>query len=385
MSLITVPGGGYWPPLRYHTEALAAPSGTSLNAAAKKLAYLIHAPRQGILDQFEIRTASTSLIAVGSSIKFSFQNVNTGADPCEPDGSIDQFRNVSGAVAVGNSWIAPGLITSDGTDTGTKRNVNRNELLALCLEFQTFTAADAFDLAYATIRATVPDGRAFRHFPAEMFYDGSAWSRVTANAPLILALKYSDGIYARISPENPPIKTGLSTAFNNGSATDEIGARLRRPYPTRVDGAWILSNLVVSAGAFDVVLYDEDGTTELTVASIDTDQALATGAEVLLIPFSTEFELAKDTYYRLAIRPSTGTSTRYRGIAVESEAHMAALPGGADWHRTSRVDAGAWTETPTEHPLMGLHSTAVEELDSSGGGGGGGFVAVSRGFKRGMV
>jgi len=76
--------------------------------------------------------------AGGSGLQVSLQDVSlTAGPPAQPDGVVDQYRAIANGEATfaANTWYTSGLLTSDGTDTGTKRTVNFGDLVACVLEY----------------------------------------------------------------------------------------------------------------------------------------------------------------------------------------------------------------------------------------------------------
>lgn len=390
MAIIAAAGGFYVPPIRGHSSVNSGPPPASvLNTSTKRWAYIIRAPKTGTIDGFEFRPHSSSVIAAGSVLRLSLQNVNTAVNPAEPDGSLDQFVDVTGSTVTADQWATTPALTTDGTPSGGKRAVVRNELLALVIQYQSFTGGDAFALAYCAQWQAAPQGdaRPFGHFPAEIAFDGTSWIRVVYRPAPFLALRYSDGSFGFISPENPPIQgaTVLLSAINVGSSPDEAGARFKFPFPVRVGGAWLLSDPSVGGeGEYELVLYDSNGTSVLERVKVDTNQLQFDSVYAMTyLKFAAEHNLLKDTFYRLVLRPLTVVDTKMFSFHVKQIEHMDALPGGRDWHGTYRTDSGPWVDSTLEHPMMGLHVMGVDEFENLGGGSG--IASVGRNFRRGMV
>jgi hypothetical protein len=70
-------------------------------------------------------------------------------------------------------------------------------------------------------------------------------------------------------------------------------------------------------------------------------------------------EVAKDVYYRIVIKPTTGTNVTIYDYDVETAAIMDAAPGGQDFHYTSANTVtpsgeGDWTNTVTKRPFLNI-------------------------------
>jgi hypothetical protein len=87
-------------------------------------------------------------------------------------------------------------------------------------------------------------------------------------------------------------------------------------------------------------------------------------------PFSTDWDIAASTQYRIAVHPDVNAKnvTIYY-IDLAHADHRQALPEG--WNNGgmgSRVGAGAWTDLTTRIPFISFGITAIHDGASSGGG-----------------
>lgn len=303
-------------------------------------------PRTGTLDQVEFRLDT---IGVNQAIKISFQDVS--ATDGNPDGVIDQFRVVpSASLAVG--WITPGLLTSDGTNTGTKRSVTIGDLLAVVLEFDSTLGDVRFNTVQLNSSSNLwPGGSAYTGTN-----NGSAWTKSPNIFPA--ALKYDDGTYAYLSPVAPPMAAVLNTrTVSSASSPNERGLSFQLPMTVAVAGAWAS---IARAGDCQVVLYDTNGTTVLASAVLDKDtQPQGGGPSVTIVPWAPVTLLA-NTPYRLTVLPTTTTSINVYDVSVAANAYLAAMAGGVNFYLTTRTGAGAWSQTTTLRPLLGLLIAGVD-------------------------
>ena len=74
--------------------------------------------------------------------------------------------------------------------------------------------------------------------------------------------------------------------------------------------------------------------------------------------------MSADTTYRLAVKPTTATNVSLYSFSVNAAAIMAAFVGGTQWYQSTRTDAGAWTDSTTNCPFIGLH---LSQLDDGAG------------------
>ena len=119
-------------------------------------------------------------------------------------------------------------------------------------------------------------------------------------------------------------------------------------------GAWVLVASNAAGRDFSVILYDSDGSTALETIAVDVDQFATTSSRLLFVCFTANRDLLASTNYRLTIRPDTASSISLDEFDVNAAAIMDAVEGGQNFHHTSRADAGAWTQTTTKRPAIGL-------------------------------
>lgn len=336
-------------------------TGFTIDAAAEKFGMVIRAPRAGTLDKFEVRLGAVGQ-APTNGLKFSFQDVST-ADG-NPDGTANQFRVVTGGITA-NAWVAPGLITSDGTDGGTKRTVAENELLGCVVEFESFNASDSVNFNGLTL-ATASAG-AIQQAYIDLFT--ASWAKQTT-ALAVVALKYTTSpLYEVVTPDIIPASALNSTSFNNASSPDERGLIFQVPMPCGIYGFLVRYGPSAAGRNSELVLYDSDGTTVLHNPSIDGDQVQSTSARWLFVPVIQDILPAVN--YRVVIKPTSANSVELQDFEVSTAAIMDAVGGGQNWHYTERTSApspGAWTETTTKRawiiPCFGKFH------DGTGAGGG---------------
>ena len=172
-----------------------------------------------------------------------------------------------------------------------------------------------------------------------------------------MALKYNDGTYGFV-PFTFPYVTFNQTTYNNGSTPDERGLIFQFPVAVRIAAAWTQFTPTATNGAFDIVLYDSDGTTALETISVDGNVHRGVGANtggLTYVWFSQSRELLANTNYRLVVKPTTvNNSLNSCDWYMNTAGMLDALEGGQNWHETTRTDGGAWTQTTTRRPMIGL-------------------------------
>lgn len=325
-----------------------------MNASADKMAFIFMVPKDGTLDWFEFRTG-----AVGNNpdngVRFSWQDID--ATSGFPDGGVDQFAIKTNPAAT--TWTTPdNVMTNDGTGGGTKRTVSAGQMLAAVIDFASFVAGDSFEVSTPSHATAVWSN----HYTA----DGSSGAYTKSSRPPMFAVKYSDGTFAEFPlPIMPMSAAGTATSFNNTSTPDERALRFQVPVSCRCVGAWFLAD---GDGDADIVLYD-DASSVLVSASIDPDVRIDANVRHYFVRWDAQ-TLSANTTYRIAIKPTSATNLIAYHVTVASNGMLAAVPGGIEWYLSTRTDAGAWTDTTTARPMIGL---TIDGYDVGAGGGGSSF------------
>jgi hypothetical protein len=352
--------GGLWTPWLPPVEEIgdsAALGVVRIDAASEKIAFILTCPRSGTLDMFEVNTGAVSLI-LGSVARYSFQGVNANG---LPDGVVDQYRERPDPPFVDDfEWVAPGLMTDDGTDTGVKRTVVRGEQIACVVDFSSFVAGDYYELQHL-----VTTGGGYNATNAEWHYTGS-WAEQTSALPIVV-LKYDDGDYPFLHGCFPIHFTSYQDI---SSAEPANGMAFSLPAPMLVAGATIRTKATSGSvpTPVEVVLYDKDGQTELEVIQIPT----ALTERYYTVVFSQDRLLAANEVYRLVLRStSASVYVRVYYYILNSAAILSATEAGENFYYTAG-EPGSWVDQAENRPWMSLLVSGIDH-DISGGGGGGGF------------
>jgi hypothetical protein len=330
-----------------------ATAGT-IDANTEKHAFVFQVPKTGTLDKAEFRLGAVTF-GGSSALRVSFQDVS--ATDGNPDGTQDQYRDMTSLSA--NAWNAPGLMTADGTDGGAKRSVTKGDILSLVMEYQTFTAADSIIFSGISTGSVIESPLNFPY--CDLFT--ASWAK-THMLPTF-ALKYDDGAY-HAPPCCMPISALNSTAFASNSTPDERGLLFQLPFPASLEGIYFRSDLDNDG---ELVIYNSAHSAQRTV-SLDKDIRSSAGGQWFTRIFSSPLDLSANTDYRAVIKPTT--TSNLSTYDWDSAVSLANYIGGSTWQYTERTDAGAWTDTATKRPWMGLILSGFD------GGGGGGAVDPMR-------
>lgn len=363
MTLVAIPAGYLIIPdaSGQSIPGLHVTSHSTMDAASEKVAWVFRAPKTGTLDQLEF-LFKTVAQAPSNGLRISFQDLeeDQGTIPYIPDGTQDQYRDIAQGSIVTGAWIAPGLMTDNGTDGGVKRSVTAGDLIAAVVEFASFSAGDDVDIAHDTT---------YRNLPVEVGVVAyiASWAINASNAlhPAV-ALKYNDGTYESINSRGSPRNhTGTKTHVTGLNTTpDEVALRFKLPFTARAWGVQLKCAGLGAAENVTVKLLASDDTERATTGIIEPDFAIQSSNCDDIVPFTAPYTIEANTEYRLSVTPLTSGTINIHYISVESAAHMDAMLWGAEFYKSTRTDGGDWTDVTTDFPFIGL---VLDQLDDGAG------------------
>jgi len=344
MALQTIKGGGLLLPHFYGAcRRDIHGGGVTIDASGEKAGFVFAVPKTGTIDRvgFTTRAVTTA------------QTLRAGLETTDTTNYLPTGTQYGGS-AVGTQ-ASPAANTFYEVTLGTGASATKGDIIAIVVQFD----ATVGNLVIGSIDNE--SGGANTSFPYVAAYTTS-WAKVNT-AVGMHSVRYSDGTYEHVG-QCVPTSPRDDTFFNNGSAADEIGNRFTLAAPCRVAG--IFSGVNHISAAVDYVLYE--GTTALGTISVPAGlQAASTGYEHFY--FSSPLTLSAGTVYRLVVKPTTTSNANVREAIMLNAAMLDMLPGGSDWYKTSRADAGSWTDTDTRRIwALGLLIDQIDDGASAGGG-----------------
>lgn len=323
-----------------------------LNAADEKAGFIFQIPKAGVIAKVGWLTGT---VTTGADIDVRMETIV--AANRFPTGTL---------IAAGANGVQTVLDADDNkwfmTPLGTPPTVTEGQLLAVVLHMEN---ASPGNLNIAIGQSVT--------FILNMPYVVTALPGfVTKQAQSLMVLEYDDGSYAAIEGHRVD-KANAESNFNLNSTPDEKALKFKLPFPVELSGLFGLMEL---DGLCDFVLYEADDTILETLVW-DSHRRLFT-QQWAFFRFTQTHSLAKDTVFRLSMKPSTTTNVRTPVLETDTAAIMGAMPGGADFSYSERTNGGAWTDVTTKRPTISLYCTGFS--DGAGGGGaaqlvGGGLVS----------
>lgn len=296
--------------------------------------------------------------AVTAAVGFrvSLQDVSaTAGPPFQPDGVVDQFATMT---PTANAWNTTGALSADravdlsvyGAGTANSR------LLAVVFDYGTFTAGDSVVISSIATGIT----NQFSQIGSISMLNTAAWALNTTVAP-ILVLECDDGTFAFMSGAVPYSAISTATTANN-AALRAIGVKFKVPTQRKVDFIG-LGIRVPNVADGSLILYDSDGITALATIPIDNDAVRGASNQAYACGFIQPVTLLANTFYRLAIVPTTTTAITVPFVSVNAAAHMDGLILGQNAVYTTASDTPptTWTDTTTQRPFFALGFSAFHD------------------------
>lgn len=309
-----------------------------LDATGEKHASVIQCPKTGAIRKIHFRTGP---VTTGATVDVRVETVSLTTG--DPTGSLLATNtNVSHVIndTDDDAWLTTGNLTADASCT-------KGDFIAIVIVHPGTGNFNIVDFADSNT-----DG-----FPYTDHYT-TLWTK-RDRAP-VMAVEYSDTTFA-YTPNVYPISAIETGTFSNASTPDEKAMKFQVPFPTTVTGGWVY---VEGDGDFIIRFYD--GSNPSTTFDAQVREGSAEALYYFIFP--SDITLTKDTDYRVAILPNTGSVIDVPIFNFTSTAVMVATDGGINFSYSERTDANpTWDDVATKRPIMGLFFNAFD--DGVGGGG----------------
>jgi hypothetical protein len=313
-------------------------------------------PKTGNLKTVQWRFEGSSGTWGSTVVRVSFQDL-TG-NPGLPDGTEDQYRDISSQPTNAAWYSSLGIMSSDGTDGGSKRSVTRGEAIAVVWRFQTFGTSPVLQFR---AQQGGPYGGEWKSTYTALDTSGS-YSITSGNVPVIV-FQYDDDSFW-IPGGCSPVNTTTSTTFNSSSNPKERGCYFVPNVPLRVIGFGVTADF---DNAVDLAFYT--GTTETDVYTIPhTLRASDSANAPLLYLTDADWDLSAGQAYRFHLRPGA-SNIAYRDTTINAANLVSNWYGLGAWYHSQRSSSDVFSETTTQIPSL---IPIVERVSDGAGSGSGG-------------
>jgi hypothetical protein len=349
---------------------LGSATNFALNANNDAIEFLVQAKEAATITRLGIRHASTT--GTSPTYRVSIQGIDASGNP---DGTIkgggspaSATFSPSGLSWGANSWQWVTLANSYAVAAG--------EFFAVVIDYSSGTIDGSNTSSF-----TQTFGLGGTRFPYSIQNDAGSRTR-SANLPCV-AWGSSTTAYGF------PASAVGSTAYQVGSATDELAARFVIPagWCDTFKVAGVKTNVTLAAsGSVKVILYGTgtSGTEVLQDVTADQDHNQNTSSNspnLYWFDESTLATLTAGTTYRIGVQPQGAQNVTIAHYDVANNADLAAWPGGIELYTSTRADGGtnAWTDVTTRR--LGLDLILADITEPTGGGGSPRFGDMTGGLK----
>lgn len=350
MAIVNLLGGINFPePVRWQSGPITYDA-RSMDISTSKYGITFEVPRSGTLYGFEFALTSVPQ-APANGLKLSFHNVDPGGTSF-PDLTTDlAYRVVTGITA--NSWVTSGIMTDDGTDTGTPLTVARGQRIYCVVRWASFQTGDSLVISSQSTGSAGANCSTWH-----TSYVSGNWSNVSTTVPIV-ALKYTDGTYPQLPDGVHPQLPGsyVSTAISTTTSPDEIGITFSFPTDVLIGGAWARVDM---DGAGEFCLYGPDDVL-ITSRTIVQPHRSSTSSMIRRSYFDADHLLKANEVYRLTLKPTTTTAITINSFSVPVAEMLDLLAGGGRWQLTQREDGGTFSEPGLKRPWMGVWVTGIDQ------------------------
>ena len=313
-----------------------------VDAALEAAAFMVKIQRPGNLYRVGFKTAA---VTNAQTIRVSFQGL-TGAGV--PNDTVNQFRDVAVSDTDDNVWKETGIISSDGTDGGTLRAVNRGDYVAVVFDNPSWAAGQVFRLTGMT-------GVTNAGYSA--LKTSGSWSKQVPGAQM--ALYYDDDKVYYLESVIPATNIS-SVSYSTASAPSRRGMKFRLPFPARILGCLAVGAFVSANVTAQLVLYDAAATVLQQSAVQDSDHTRSTAATLTTYYFPAEQDLAANTDYYVMLEALNNTAISLNFYDVQTAALLDQLAGGQNFSGAT-LTGTTFTDIPTRRPLIYLMISALDD------------------------
>lgn len=336
----------------------------NLNAANDRTAITFTPRATKTLQQIHIRIGTVTQETNG--LRVSIQDLSSEL----PDGTEDAFRVMTSLVS--DTVTASGIISSDGSDTGTKKALTAGTGYALVFSLENFQAGDDIDLD------ALQGWRVNNELVGNTTYTstdaGATWASNSRDISVIV--EYSDSTFELVTAT--PLFESLSSVTSTSATNVYAGVKFRYPVKCSTSGALIVVNAGGTTRTGTITLYDSDNN---AVGTTRTLRGEANGNRPTFVQWAEgDVSLTANAFYRLVWKSTSASTTTTPTAVMDSSSDLRNAnfnSGQVDAMLTVSDDAASWTDTSG---TLVKFTPLLSQIDD--GGGGGQNVIIRRNYGR---
>jgi hypothetical protein len=305
------------------------------------------------------RTSTVTWANSASRLRVGIQDVlSTGLE----DGTFDVYKEYVQGVDALTSNTEMVATMSSGSKT-----LNHGDLIAISVEMTVRGGTDSVNVSIGNI-ANI-EGLSTSIYPYRTADTGAGPAKAGFN-PIIGIIEFDDGTIGWIdyAPHLPGVAAAVTVlSFNvNTGSNDEYGVRFKLPFKCSVRGAAMHLGSIASTDNFEFIIYTDPLGTPVAsyTQAIDPNYVGTTSTGQMIINFPS-YTLQKNTWYCMAVRPTTANSISIGFFQCGSgkEKFKKTQPFGADIFLVSRLNqTGAFNNQSIDIlPSFGLF---IDKLDN---------------------
>ena len=320
-----------------------------MDAAGEEVGFIFQAPATGTITKISYKTGT---VTTSQSLQIGIYTVDGSGDP-----TTTAYGGMADAVQATSASDTAYQVT-----LATPATAVQGDVVAVRI-YWTSTAGSLRIIGSAGNISDFTSGSTAHSFPYTNLKAGAgpAWSH-SARSPKF-AVVYSDNSFYYTGGNYTNATVPTAQAIDSTTTPDEVGLKFTPAFKARLKGAYVRI-VPPPASTFDLVLYDSaDGVLE--TLTVDGDQSGNTSSSTHYFIFDTSVTLTAGSIYRLVVKPTATALSVYYHTINNDEFPANGLE--LDFIHTQRTDAGAWTDTSTQFPMISIVFDGFDDAVSAGG------------------
>ena len=365
------------PPIHWNTFAGNSTLGAiaTMDAATEKVAFIGHVKLAGVAEggtktlsaagsgKIAWRSGAVTFANGATALDLGIQGISTAAGlPVRPDGTYTVLAT-----------LVPGVDTITGTaenthtmDSGSATMTN-GALVAVVWDMTARAGADSVVVTAFGAAGTITT-------PVVTPFLAGAWQATNLSSLMpVVRFECDDGTLGYLE-YGASVSAASSEVFADATNPDERGNIIQYPYNFTAAGIWMIGGVTDVNSDFTYNAFsDPTGTpTGLTGASgtYDSYSFGGTGGQdrLILLPFSADVSITRNTDYCTAIRATGTTNARLASWTVSAAVNKTWFGNGTAGKTTRDEGTGAFAaKSATVGYFMGFYSRQIDDGTGASG------------------